>query len=74
MTSLMCIWLLNLVSNVDFAYTLNHNRQDEIQFFSLLSMSFAVENFRMPSTTLAHSLTNYHVSQCGYWNADNADT
>jgi len=35
---------------------------------------FGFLNFHMVRLTLAQAQMNYHVSQCGHWNQEKADT
>jgi len=67
-TSLTQLLWVHFVSNLGFAFSLNHNGQDDIMLVRCLSTWFGVENFCMAHLTLAHALTNFHISQFGYWN------
>jgi len=73
MTSLTYILRVNFVTNLDIAFSLNYNWQDDIEFIGSQSTWFGVWNFRMAHVTLAHAQMNYHVSQFGHWNQEKAD-
>jgi len=66
MASLTQILLVHFVSNSDCVYSLICKRQDDIRLINRQSSQFALWNFCMARMTLAHSQTNYHVSQFGH--------
>jgi len=66
--SLTRILLVNFVSNLDCAFSLICQRQDDIGLINGQSSQFGVQNFRMAHMTLGHAQTNYHVSQFGHLN------
>jgi len=66
MTSLTYILLVSFISNLVLIIRLTSNRQDDITFVGHQSLRFEVLNVGLAYPTLAHALTNYHVSQFGH--------
>jgi hypothetical protein len=57
------ILLVNYVSKVDYVFSLNHNRQDDIKCVGHLSTGFGVYDFCIDCMTLVNALMNYQVIQ-----------
>jgi len=73
MTSLTYIVLVSVVCILDLIVKFNRNGQNDITLMGRQLMRFAVKNIGMAFPTLAHALTNYHVSQFGHWNEVKVD-
>jgi hypothetical protein len=66
--------LAHFVTNIAFALSPNSLLQKETEIVGRLTVRFAFSNVHMVRSTLAHAQTNYHVSQFGHWNQEQAGT
>jgi hypothetical protein len=61
MSSLTSILLVNFISSVGDAFSLNLTKQDDIQFVGCLLIWVGVYNSCIIHTTIAHALTNHQA-------------
>jgi len=64
MSSLTSILLVNFISSLGDAFSLNRTRQDNIQFVGWISICEGVCNFCILCTTFPHALMNDHTAYC----------
>ena len=73
MTSLTSILLEYFVSNIAVTVLLNGNRQTEIAHVDSRTTRLGCETFHIGHSTIAHALTNHHLSQFFHCYQEQAD-
>jgi hypothetical protein len=69
---LVCHQLVNFIFSLDCAFSLIHQRQDDIVLISCQWTLLGVWTVSLARMTLAHTQTNYHFLQYSQWNQKNS--